>query len=90
MQNINIKLCYNSFMKMSVSQVLNKGKKKEIYIRFDDGNRFAEGVFPDCKILKNEGFNREEIDSLKLYMSQNADIIEEMARSISLWKAFSK
>ena len=51
--------------------------------------RLAEGIYPDCKITKSEGFSEEEIAALELYMKTNGDQIKELASTVSLWKAFA-
>lgn len=76
-------------MNMSVSQVIKDGKEKKIYVLFEDGERTAEGIYPGCQIIKNNGFNGEEVAALEIYMEKNTNQIEDLAKSVSLWKAFS-
>lgn len=76
-------------MNMSVSQTITENGKKKIYIRFEEDNRFAEGIYPDCEIIKSDGFDDGEIAALKLFMSQSGEKIQEMAKSVSIWKAFT-
>lgn len=77
-------------MKMSVSQIINENGQKKAYILFSDKKRSAEIVFPDGTLIKNNGFNDEEIDALKTYMQEESDTIKELAASVNLWKAFQK
>ena len=41
-------------MKMTVSGIVPKDGRKNIYVVFEDGKRKAEGYVPDCVITKNE------------------------------------
>lgn len=74
---------------MAVSSVVGEGSDKKIYIRFSDDYRSCEGIYPDCKILDGVGFSSEEIKSLESFMKENAKTIKDMAKTVSIWKAFS-
>lgn len=77
-------------LKMTISGIVPKDGRKNIYVVFEDGNRRAEGSVPDCVIEKNEGFQEEEIKMLELYMKQNLDMIREHAKLINPIKALMK
>ncbi len=77
-------------MKMTVSGIVPKDGRKNIYVVFEDGKRKAEGYVPDCIITKNEGFEADEVKMLELYMKHNQDQIREMAKVINPIKALMK
>lgn len=76
-------------MNMSVSQVIESNNEKKIFVLFEEENRSAEGVVPGFHIIKNNGFDGSEVAALEIYMEKNKETIENMAKSVSLWKAFS-
>lgn len=76
-------------LNMSVSSVVGEGKDKKIYIRFSDRDRSCEGVYPDCLIHSSVGFSPEEIKSLEAFMKENEKTIKDMAKTVSIWKAFA-
>ena len=77
-------------LKMTVSGIVPRDGRKNIYVVFEDGNRRAEGYVPDCVITKSEGFEEDEIKMLELYMKQNQDQIREIAKAINPIKALMK
>ena len=77
-------------MKMTVSGIVPKDGRKNIYVVFEDGKRKAEGCVPDCIITQNEGFEEDEVKMLELYMKHNQDQIREMAKVINPIKALMK
>ena len=77
-------------LKMTVSGIVPKDGRKNIYVVFEDGRRKAEGCVPDCIITNNQGFSEEESKMLELYMKQNQDQIRDMAKVINPLKALMK
>lgn len=77
-------------LKMTVSGVVPKDGRKNIYVVFEDGNRKAEGCVPNCVITKNEGFDEDEVLMLELYMKKEQSTIQEMAKAINPIKALMK
>ena len=77
-------------LKMTISGIVPKDGRKNIYVVFEDGNRKAEGSVPDCIIEKNTGFTEEEVKMLELYLKQNLDMIREHAKYINPIKALMK
>lgn len=77
-------------LKMTISGIVPKDGRKSIYVVFEDGQRKAEGYVPDCIITKNEGFEKDELKMLELYLKQNQDMIREHARLINPIKALMK
>lgn len=77
-------------LKMTVSGIVPKDGRQNIYVVFEDGNRRAEGCVPDCVILNQNGFEEDEVKMLQLYMKQQQDTIRELARNINPIKAIMK
>lgn len=77
-------------LKMTVSGIVVKDGRRCVYVVFEDGERKAEGYVPDCVITKNEGFEKDEVKVLELYMKQNQDQIREIAKVINPIKALMK
>lgn len=75
---------------MTISGIVPKDGRKNIYVVFEDDNRKAEGSVPDCVIEKNTGFTEDEVSMLEMYMKQNLDMIREHAKLINPIKAFMK
>ena len=57
-------------LKMTVSGIVPKDGRQNIYVVFEDGKRRAEGCVPDCVITSYTGFEEDEIKMLELYMKQ--------------------
>ena len=75
---------------MSVSGICRKDGKKLAYVTFTDGKRKAEGSIPDCRIIKQTGFSKEEAGQLELYMKLNRDELKKQAAAISPLRAMMK
>ena len=75
---------------MTISGIVPRDGRRNIYVVFEDGNRKAEGSVPDCVIEKNEGFEEDEVKMLELYLKQNLDMIREHAKYINPIKALMK
>lgn len=80
----------NNELKMTVSGIVPKDGRQNIYVVFEDGNRRAEGCVPDCVITEQNGFEEEEVKMLELYMKQQQDVIRELAKEINPIKAMIK
>ncbi len=89
-RSLIIILYHNLAMNMSVSQIIKKDGKEKIYILFEDGICSAEGIYPDCRIIRNSNFTEKEVSMLSKYMEENSNQIKELAKTVSVWKAFSK
>lgn len=72
---------------MNVSPVCTKNGVKLAYVSFTDDKRSAEGVIPDCKIIKNSGFSDEEIGQLELYLKLNLGDLKKKAASVNAMRA---
>lgn len=75
-------------MNMTVSSIVSKDGKKEIYVLFTEGERSAEGRLSDYKMISCKGFTREETDMLEAYMRREKDRILRMAKSVNVMDAF--
>lgn len=69
-------------IKFTYSGILNKGEKKFIRVRFERGQEldldYAEGIIPDCKIEKQQGFSTQEVEQMESYLeSEKENIIQE-------------
>lgn len=77
-------------MNMLISGVSEKDGKKVAYVSFEDGKRIAEGIIPDCNIIRNDGFTDEEVEMLKEYLKDNLETIKREAAGINPIKAMMK
>jgi hypothetical protein len=77
-------------LKMTVSGIVPKDGRPNIYVVFEDGKRRAEGSVPDCIITTQTGFEEDEIKMLELYMKQNQDTIRDLAKDVNPIKALMK
>ncbi len=77
-------------MNMLISGVSEKDGKKVAYVSFEDGKRIAEGIIPDCNIIRNDGFTDEEAEMLKEYLKDNLETIKREAAGINPIKAMMK
>ena len=68
----------NEEMKMTYSGIVTADGKKKVSVKFEEGERFAEGSIPDCKIVRSAGFEPDEIIVLEKYLQMNQmDIIKK-------------
>lgn len=77
-------------IKMSVSPVFSREGKKYAFVSFEDADRRAEGKIPDCVIISNSGFSKEETVQLELYMRAELKNLKKMAAGTNVLKAFMK
>ena len=70
-----------------VSGIFDKEGKKIAYVSFKDGDREAEGIIPDCRITRNQGFSGEEKAQLEAYMERELASLKKMASGINVMKA---
>lgn len=77
-------------LKMSVSPICVKDEKRYAFVSFTDGIRSAEGKIPDCKIISNKGFSKEEAEKLEEYMQKELPRLKQMASGINVLGAFMK
>jgi len=77
-------------LNLIVSGVTKKEDKLIAYVQFEEDGRFAEGIIPDCRIVKHEGFTEDEISQLEDYMRANLISLKKEAAKINPFKAMMK
>ncbi len=77
-------------MNMQVSGVCSRGDEKVAYVLFEEETRSAEGVIPECKIVRNKGFSDEEVSRLEEYMRENLGMLKRHAVGINPITALMK
>lgn len=80
----------NSELTMSVSSMTRKGEEKAVYILFRDGSKTAEFALPECRLIRNDGFDENEERQLRDYVNAEQDKIYAMAREVNPLRAFMK
>ena len=75
---------------MSVSGICQKDGRKIAYVTFADSDRKAEGIIPDCRITRQNGFSKEETGQLELYMKMNLADLKRQAAGINPIRAMLK
>lgn len=77
-------------MNLSVSPICEKAGRKCAYVSFTDGERIADGIIPDCKIISSKGFSAEEVIQLEDYMQNELAKLKRMAAGIRLFDVLTK
>jgi len=77
-------------MNMQVSGVCSRGEEKIAYVLFEEETRSAEGVIPECKIVRNKGFSDEEVSRLEEYMRENLGMLKRHAAGVNPITALMK
>lgn len=80
----------NEELNMSVSPICVKDGKKYAYIMFSDKVRTAEGIIPDCRIIKNNGFLESEVNQLEAYMERSLPELKKLAAGQNAFNAMRK
>ena len=75
-------------VKMSVSAPVMKGNDKIVYVVFEDAAVSAEFEAPSGKLVKNTGFNDEDLSVLSEYVKNEWNTILNMSKNIDPMKAF--
>lgn len=70
-------------IRMLVTSVIHKEGKSFARVSFLRGNDWAEGVVPDGRIEKAEGFNEEEIGKLEIYLAEEQEMILREAKGVN-------
>lgn len=68
---------------MLVTGMLHKGNKSFVRVSFLRGKDWAEGILPDARIEKSEGFSKEEINRLETYLLEEKNMIMEQAKGVN-------
>lgn len=77
-------------MKMIISGVSESEGKKRAFVRFEEGEIFAEGIIPDCRITKNSGFTDDEVKQLEDYLFNNLEMLKRNAAANNPIRAMMK
>ena len=78
-------------MNMLISGVTTtKEGKNQAFVRFEEGNSFADGVIPDCKIINQKGFTKDEVSQLEDYLKANLTAFKKEAAKINPINAMMK
>ena len=79
----------NDTFDMTVSPITHdKNGKARVFVRFTDGDRYAEGRIPGAKIVSCQGFNDAELAAIVTYMKQEKATILTMAKKLNVMEAF--
>ena len=79
---------HNEEMKMTYSGIVAKDGKKKVSVIFEAGKKLAEASLPDCRIIKNDGFEQDEIAVLEKYLQMNQMEIIKKAKEITGIRGF--
>lgn len=77
-------------MNMMVSGISEKEGKRVAYVLFEEDTRKAEAIIPECRIISNDGFSKEEVYQLEEYMKNNLAMLKQQAAGIHPIKAMMK
>ena len=70
-------------VRMMISGRLTQNGKTIVRVSFFRENGYADGVLPDARIEKYEGFDQGEVLLLEEYLRRNADDITAQAKKIN-------
>lgn len=68
---------------LTYSSVVVKDGKPLVCVCFERGKDYAEGVLPECDIVKSNGFSKDEVDALAAYLKANRKDLVERSKMIS-------
>lgn len=68
---------------MTVTTLLHKDGKNFARVSFLRENAWAEGIVPGGKIEQSEGFSKEEIEKLEIYLAEEEESILAQAKKIN-------
>lgn len=89
--NYDILIYEEEAMNMLISGVTtDKEGKNQAHVRFEEGDCFAEGVIPECKVTKQKGFSEDEIRQLEDYLRANLTSLKKEAAKINPLTAMMK
>lgn len=91
MENLNITINTNEksaleSMQMMISGRLTKDGRDIVRVSFFRDNGYADGVLPDAKIEKYEGFDSGEVRMLEEYLRTNSADIYAQAKKVNPMK----
>lgn len=68
---------------MLVTGLLHKNGRSFVRVSFLRGKDWAEGIVPDAKIEKSEGFTEEEVSKLEAYLLEQKVMIMDQAKGVN-------
>lgn len=68
---------------MLVTGLLHKSGRSFVRVSFLRGKDWAEGIVPDAKIEKSEGFTEEEVSKLEAYLLGQKAMIMNQAKGVN-------
>lgn len=77
-------------IKITISGITRTEDSKAVYVLIEDKTKTAEFSIPGCKIIRNNGFDVNEIGELKDYIDGNQDEIFKLAKGINPFRAMMK
>lgn len=77
-------------MEIRVSGVTTKNGEKFAYVSFQSGERYAEAIIPDCKFIRNDGFEDDEIAQMTDYLKSNLMMLKKEASGVNPLKCIMK
>lgn len=88
MENFNLnsrprKKSATESVQMMVSGRLTKDNRDIVRVSFFRDNGYADGVLPDAKITKYEGFDQGEVRLLEEYLRENSADIYAQAKQVN-------
>lgn len=75
---------------VTCSGIVRHGDEKCIYVRFEKGDKYAEGKIPGGEMISHKGFSDKELQDFKEYMREYETDIVEQAKQVNLIKNFMK
>ncbi len=77
----------NGEVSMSVSGICGEKGHLFAFVRFTDGARNCEYVFPEVELKMNDGFTDDELVQLKFYVKNHLTELKRMAASVDPFHA---
>lgn len=77
-------------MQMNISGISTKDGKKVAYVLFEDDDRSAEAIVPECRVIACNGFSAEQVIQLEQYLRDNLDEIKKVAAGVNPVSALMK
>lgn len=68
---------------MLVSGIVEKDNRKIVRVSFLRGKDYAEGLMPDGRVEKSEGFTPQELTKLEKFMRLHKEEILQQAKEVN-------
>ncbi|MBQ6441854.1 MAG: hypothetical protein IJJ13_04600 [Lachnospiraceae bacterium] len=77
----------NEELTFTYSGVVQRENRNAVCVRFerkrDGALQYAEGVVPEGRITKQEGFSQEEVEGLEAYLKTHTEEIKKNAKALN-------